>query len=522
MKIFTLHPITRKRLQRFRRVRYAYWSFMCLVLIYGLSLFSELLCNDRPLMIRYEGKTYFPFLKFYPEDTFTGNGRMTRPDYKAINRLAAFAENGSNRMWFAPVPYGPRETLAPSDIETSKNVTVTFKADPSTAVLYLTPEWTVEKLRDSRQPCGLQPGDDFSRRFRMSANLRVALQKRFENEATEAYHEQVEWDGRRFDLKLPPNQERSKPRATARVYLEEDSLSLEPLTWKSTHWKSGDADLALLPAEVVGKLETAAQAAADGNVSNDVAFEIDGIPYVASFSTEQVIFPFRPCKGHALGLDGAGRDVLVLLLYGLRIAFSFGILLVISAMVLGTLIGSMQGYYAGKVDIVVQRLIEIWQAMPFLYILILIGSVFGRGFTLLLLLYGVFNWIGISYYMRAEFLRLRKLPFVEAARCMGVRPTKIMMKHMLPNALVPLITFFPFSLVGAIGVLAALDYLGFGLPAGTPSWGELLSQAQEFRYAWWLILYPSLALFVVMLLGVFIGEGVRTAFDPRTYSRMEG
>jgi microcin C transport system permease protein len=123
--------------------------------------------------------------------------------------------------------------------------------------------------------------------------------------------------------------------------------------------------------------------------------------------------------------------------------------------------------------------------------------------------------------MRAEFLRLREQPFVEAAKCMGITPYKIIFKHILPNGLVPVVTFFPFSLVGAIGALAALDYLGFGLPPPTPSWGELLFQAQQFRWAWWLILYPSLALFTVMLLGVFVGEGIRNAYDPKRYQRLD-
>ncbi len=153
--------------------------------------------------------------------------------------------------------------------------------------------------------------------------------------------------------------------------------------------------------------------------------------------------------------------------------------------------------------------------------LILMGSIYGRSFMLLIFCYGLFNWIGISYYIRAEFFRLRGQPFVEAARCMGVPPLKIIFKHILPNGMIPVITFFPFSLVGAIGSLAALDYLGFGLPPPTPSWGELLFQAQQYRWAWWLILYPSLALFLVMLLGVFVGEGVRNAYDPKQYSRLE-
>jgi microcin C transport system permease protein len=187
----------------------------------------------------------------------------------------------------------------------------------------------------------------------------------------------------------------------------------------------------------------------------------------------------------------------------------------------GILMGALQGYYGGKVDLISQRVIEIWSTIPFLYVMILLGSMYGRSFSLLLFCYGIFNWIGISYYVRAEFLRLRTMPFVDAARCLGISSSRIMFRHILPNALTPIITFFPFSLVGAIGSLAVLDYLGFGLPPPTPSWGELLQQAQSFRWAWWLILYPSVALFFVMLLGVFMGEGVRDAYDPKPVMRME-
>jgi microcin C transport system permease protein len=209
------------------------------------------------------------------------------------------------------------------------------------------------------------------------------------------------------------------------------------------------------------------------------------------------------------------------ILYGLRTSLTFGFLLVGLSMSLGTLLGALQGYFGGKVDMTGQRFTEIWSALPFLYVMILLGAVYGRGFILLLVCYAVFNWIGISYYIRAEFLRLRRLPFVEAAKAMGLPHRKIVLRHILPNALVPIITFFPFYLVGAIGSLAALDYLGFGIPPPTASWGELLQQAQQFRWAWWLILYPSLALFTVMLLGVFVGEGVRDAYDPRPQVRIE-
>ena len=250
-------------------------------------------------------------------------------------------------------------------------------------------------------------------------------------------------------------------------------------------------------------------------------FVVGGRHYKADFIKEDVRFPYKPIKGHWLGIDSSGRDVLARILYGLRTSLTFGLLLVGFSMALGILAGALQGYYGGAVDISTQRIIEIWSALPFLYIMILMGSIYGRSFGLLLFCYGIFNWIGISYYVRAEFLRLRKQPFVEAAKCMGIGDFKIIFKHILPNGLVPVITFFPFSLVGAIGALAALDYLGFGLPAPTPSWGEMLLQAQQFRWAWWLILYPSLALFIVMLCGVFVGEGIRNAYDPKRFTRLD-
>jgi len=216
----------------------------------------------------------------------------------------------------------------------------------------------------------------------------------------------------------------------------------------------------------------------------------------------------------------SGRDVLARLLYGMRTSMTFGLLLVSASLFLGVLAGAVQGYFAGWTDIAGQRLTEVWSALPFLYVMILLGNSLGRSFGLLLVCYAAFNWIGVSSYVRAEYLRLRGRAFVDAARSQGLGSGRIMIRHILPNALTPLVTLFPFELVGAIGSLAALDYLGFGLPEGSPSWGDLLRQAQLVRHAWWLILYPSLALFTVMILGVFVGEGLRDAFDPKPYSRL--
>ncbi|MEM7700278.1 MAG: ABC transporter permease subunit, partial [Verrucomicrobiota bacterium] len=247
----------------------------------------------------------------------------------------------------------------------------------------------------------------------------------------------------------------------------------------------------------------------------------DGEALVAEFARETVKFPFRPVTGHWFGLDSSGRDVGVLILYATRTALTFGLVLVVLTYLGGIFLGAVQGYFGGRVDMFGQRLTEIWEAIPFLSVMILLGSVYGRSFTLLAVVYAMFGWIGISYYIRAEFLRLRKQPFVEAAKVMGIGRWKIMFRHILPNSLVPVITFFPFALVGAINALTALDFLGFGLPPGTPSWGNLLDQGQIDDYAWWLILFPAIALFLVSLLGIFIGEGLRAAFDPRTNSRLE-
>ena len=235
----------------------------------------------------------------------------------------------------------------------------------------------------------------------------------------------------------------------------------------------------------------------------------------------EISFPFRPCREHPFGIDAGGRDVYARVVHGMRIALLFGLALAFWSMLTGLVFGAVEGYFGGKTDILCQRFTEIWSAVPFLYVMIFIGSTVGRSFAVLLFCYAIFNWITVSYYMRAEFLRLRGYAFVEAAKCQGFSATRIIFRHILPNALTPLITLFPFLLMGAIGSLAALDFLGFGLPPMTPSCGELLNQAQQFRGAWWLILFPSLALFVVMLLTVLVGEGLRDAFDPRQRSRLE-
>lgn len=239
-----------------------------------------------------------------------------------------------------------------------------------------------------------------------------------------------------------------------------------------------------------------------------------------SLPPAEIAYPFRPVPEHPFGIDAGGRDVYARVVHGLRIAFIFGLVLAFLGMLFGVIIGAIEGYFGGWIDILLQRVTEIWSAIPFLYVMIFIGSVLGRSFAVLLVCYAIFNWITVSYYLRAEFLRLRTRTFVEAAKVQGFSSMRIIFGHILPNALTPLITLFPFLLMGAIGSLAALDFLGFGLPPMTPSCGELMQEAQQFRSAWWLVVFPGAALFIVMLLTVLVGEGLRDAFDPRQRARL--
>ncbi len=231
--------------------------------------------------------------------------------------------------------------------------------------------------------------------------------------------------------------------------------------------------------------------------------------------------PTPPTLQNLLGTDDRGRDILTRLLYGFRISFSFALLITISSMILGTVIGGIQGFYGGLFDLFMQRLIEIVSALPFLYIVIILGSSLGQSFAILLFVFTIFEWIDISYFIRSEFYRLREMPFVEASRALGAGNAKIMFGHILPNALTPIVTFLPFNLIGSIFALSALDFLGFGLPAPTPSIGELLKQGTGNLFSYWISLYPAAFLFFILLLIAFVGEGIRDAFDPKEYFKME-
>ena len=224
--------------------------------------------------------------------------------------------------------------------------------------------------------------------------------------------------------------------------------------------------------------------------------------------------PVGPSKRHWLGTDSAGRDIVARLLYGFRVSILFAIVLTLLDTVLGVLIGGVQGYFGGRIDLGTQRLIEIWNSIPALYLLILIASIFTPSLLLLVVVFALFGWIGLSDYTRAEFLRNRNLEFVKAARAMGLSNWQIMWRHILPNSMTPVITFLPFRMSAAILALTALDFLGLGVP-GLPSLGDLLREGKENLDAWWISIPTFIVLSLTLLLLTFIGDALRDAFDTR-------
>lgn len=240
------------------------------------------------------------------------------------------------------------------------------------------------------------------------------------------------------------------------------------------------------------------------------------IPY--SYNTVNDIgraAPSPPDANHWLGTDDTARDVLARVIYGFRLSVSFALVVTLLTSVIGIAAGAAQGYYGGWLDLIFQRVIEIWNSTPSLYIIIIISAIFVMDFWLLVFLMVLFGWTGLVGVVRAEFLRARNFEYVRAARALGVSNGTIMFRHVLPNAMVATLTFLPFIVTGTIGGLASLDFLGFGLPSSAPSLGEMTLQAKNNLQATWLAFTAFFAFAIMLSLLVFIFEGVRDAFDPR-------
>ncbi|WP_084397528.1 ABC transporter permease [Hydrogenophaga pseudoflava] len=340
MATTSLSP-SRRAWLRFKRNRLGYWSLVLFCTLVLLSLFAELISNDRPLVVRYEGKTYFPMVQDLPETTFGGDFESDTDYLDPFIRERI--TQGDSWSIYAPNPYGPK---------------------------------------------------------------------------------------------------------TLNYFAKEPN-------------------------------------------------------------------PSRPTAENWLGTDDRGRDLLAQLIYGFRVSVLFALALTFIGTVLGILTGAVQGFFGGKTDLAFQRFIEIWSSMPELYLLIIFSAVLSPSIGLLLVLLSLFGWMGLSDYVRAEFLRNRQMDYVRAARAMGMSNGQIIWRHVLPNSLTPVVTFLPFRMSAAILALTSLDFLGLGVPPGTPSLGELLSQGKNNIDAWWISLSTFGVLVITLLLLTFMGDALRDALDPR-------
>lgn len=340
MALLKLSPITTARLKRFKAHKRGYISLWLFCLLFFVSLFAEVIANDKPLLIWFEGAPYFPAFTYYPETTFGGDFE-TEADYRDPYIKEVIESKGW--MLFPPIPY------------------------------------------------------DYS--------------------------------------------------------------------------------------TVMANLPTPA--------------------------------PSAPTKDNWLGTDDQGRDVLARLIYGFRISVLFGLTLTLFSALIGVTLGALQGYKGGWFDLAMQRFIEIWSGMPTLYLLIILGSIVTPNFWWLLGIMLLFSWMGLVDGVRAECLKTRNMDYVKAARALGVKERVILFRHVLPNSLVVTLTFLPFVLSGAITALTSLDFLGFGLPPGSPSLGEMLSQGKDNLQAPWLGISGFIVISIQLILLVFVGEALRNAFDPR-------
>jgi len=340
--MLTLSPIGQRRWARFKAHRRGWWSLWLFLALFGLSLGGELVANDKPLLVTYQGEWYFPAFKRYTEQDFGGELPF-QPDYRSA-QVRQLIEGQGGRLWFAPIPFA--------------------------------------------------------------------------------------FDTVNYDLTEPA--------------------------------------------------------------------------------------PSPPSGDNWLGTDDQARDVLARVIFGTRVSLLFALALTAASALIGIAAGALQGYYGGWVDLIGQRLLEVWSGLPVLYLLIILSGFVEPNFWWLLGIMALFSWLSLVDVVRAEFLRSRGLEYVKAARALGVGDAQVIVRHILPNAMSATLTYLPFILTGAIATLSALDFLGFGMPAGSASLGELIGQGKSNLQAPWLGLTAFFALAVILSLLVFIGEACRDAFDPRT------
>ena len=454
MRWIKLDPITRRRLQRFRRIKRGYYSFVILTVAIVLSVFAPYLAESRALLVWHDGRLFFPTFEYLDMETF---GQEPPPAWGM--------------------------------------------ADLETEYARLKREWALERELYDRELAEI--ADD--------SGALATLDGRYPNRGNFVIMPPIPWDPYQNDFWY--NEILNEVQALLDAGDDQGAAALarrDRMVELADAIETGDivgmmADPERSPTgDLVGLARSGAMPALT---------RLGAVPPTAPDLTRR----------HYLGTDSQGRDVASRLLYGFRISIFFALFLVLVGQVIGTFIGSLQGYLGGRFDILSQRVIEVMIAVPFLYVVIIMAALVAPSFWMLLGIMALFQWIGITFYLRTEMYREKTREYCLAARSYGASHLRIIFRHLLPNCLTPLVTFTPFAIVGAIFALTGLDYLGYGLPAPTPSWGELIDQALQLenRDKLWLIFAPFGALTVTLVLVVFIGESIREAFDPKRYAKYE-
>lgn len=439
------------KLQRFKADRRAWYSFTILTFLFVVSLPAELICNVRPLMMSVDGKWYFPIAVTYSWKDFGGNS-PAEPDYKS----------SEFRQLFEATPEAMDTTPPSSTDSSSEDAGLSFDD-------FDDEEFSNEGSIDETSGMGLDL-DDFDEIE--EPTIFIIELSDFDEDVVSGRTEAI-----------PSNQkEPQKSKVLRDVWM----------LWPPIRY-----DYKYIPSE---------------STSGQIALASPSETFSPHLNRT---LPSSWVDGHYLGTDDRGRDVLARLLYGFRISMVFGLSLAITGTIIGCLLGGVQGYFGGWVDLIGQRLTEIWGSMPRLYILIILSALLTPSSILLFIILNLTAWMGIAAYIRAEFLKSRNLEYVKAARALGVSNFSIMRNHILPNSLTPVITFFPFEVTAGILALVSLDFLNLGVPSPAPSMGELLSQGKTNLQALWILLPTFFVLTTTLTLLTFVGDGIRNAFDPK-------
>ncbi len=471
--MFTLDPLTQRRLERFRSIKRSHVSLIIMIALIAFSLLAELFISNRALIVSYEGKLFFPTYSRVHLGTEFGYDYRSEVDYRQLKK--DLKESGKGWAILPVVPYNPYET----------NLGKGWLPDDFMSQVYIGLAVGRQDARKSSEAADYvwTSVDDTSGvpSVTASGETRYTWLK---------YATDASGNG------LTDYPSKSKKYLGIALDKEKKSESRVPgdYTWVPLVSKKG--------------------------------FSLDGgKSYVwIKFAGDKkggVYPPTPPAFGnrHFLGTDRLGRDVLARLVYGFRTAIMFSLMLVFITFFIGNVIGILMGLWGGAFDLVFQRIIEIWEQIPSLYMIMIITSIMRPTFGIFLLIMVFFGWAGKTWTVRAMTYRERERDYILAARSMGASTWRIVSVHIFPNILVVILTSLPFAIIGGISSLTALDYLGYGLPAPTPSWGELLSVGTAmYRTAPWILSSIVTAMVLVLVMISFIGEGLRDAFDPKKYT----